>query len=83
MSVRQLILRSNVKMIGTTDDPIDDLGWHKKLAEDASFEVAVLPSYRPDKAVNIDKPGFIEYIGKLSAAAETTLLYCTGTASSR
>lgn len=68
-SVRNLILRSNVEMIGTTDDPIDSLEWHKKLAEDTSFPVKVLPSYRPDKAVNIDKEGFTDYIKALSVAS--------------
>ena len=66
MGVRGLIEKSNVAMIGTTDDPIDDLQWHKKLAEDASFHTLVLPSFRPDKALNLDKPGWREYIGKLS-----------------
>lgn len=69
MSVRSIIKSSGVKMIGTTDDPTDTLEWHKKLAEDKSFEVKVLPSFRPDKAVNIDKAGFAEYILRLGAAA--------------
>ncbi|MGI6279708.1 MAG: glucuronate isomerase [Acutalibacteraceae bacterium] len=69
MRVRSIIEKSNVKMIGTTDDPIDSLEWHKKLAEDKTFDVKVVPSYRPDKAVNIEKPGFKEYIEKLAAAS--------------
>ena len=69
MTVRSLIKKSNVSMIGTTDDPIDSLEWHKKLLEDKSFDVTVAPSYRPDKAVNIEKAGFAEYIGKLSVAS--------------
>ncbi len=67
MSVRGLIEASNVAVIGTTDDPVDDLKWHKKIAEDKSFKTKVVPSYRPDKAVNIEKSGFCEYIAKLSA----------------
>lgn len=66
MSVRKIIEKSGVKMIGTTDDPIDSLEWHKKLLEDETFDVVVAPSYRPDKAVNIEKDGFIEYINKLA-----------------
>ncbi len=66
MTVRALIEKSNVKMIGTTDDPIDDLKWHKVLKEDKTFKTAVYPTFRPDKAVNIDKPGFAEYIEKLA-----------------
>jgi len=65
MTVRALIEKSNVKMIGTTDDPIDSLEWHKKIKEDKSFGTIVCPTFRPDKAVNIDKAGFVEYINKL------------------
>ncbi|MBR6558041.1 MAG: glucuronate isomerase [Clostridia bacterium] len=69
MTVRSLIKKSNVRMIGTTDDPIDSLEWHIKLRDDKNFDVAVLPSFRPDKAVNIEKAGFTEYIEKLSAVS--------------
>ncbi len=65
MKVRDIIKMSNVAFIGTTDDPADTLEWHKKL-QDEKFETLVAPSYRPDKAVNIDKTGFAEYIEKLS-----------------
>ncbi len=66
MSVRNLIRRSNVAFIGTTDDPTDDLKWHIKIGEDHEFKCEVRPSFRPDKAISIDKPGFAEYIDKLS-----------------
>ncbi|MCQ2440736.1 MAG: glucuronate isomerase [Clostridia bacterium] len=66
MTVRALIEKSNVKMIGTTDDPTDDLKWHKILNEDKTFKTIVCPTFRPDKAVNIDKVGFVDYIKKLS-----------------
>lgn len=69
-SVRGLIKQSNVVFIGTTDDPADSLQWHEKIAQDASIKVKVVPSYRPDKAINIDKAGFVEYMGKLSLAAD-------------
>lgn len=69
MSARGLIRGSNVAMIGTTDDPCSDLIWHEKLAADESFPVQVLPSFRPDPALNIHKAGFAQYISKLS---ETT-----------
>ena len=68
MSVRGLIKQSNVAFIGTTDDPIDSLEWHEKIAADPTIEVKVCPSYRPDKAININKEGFAEYIGKLAAS---------------
>ena len=69
MSARGLIRGSNVAMIGTTDDPCSTLIWHEKLAADESFPVQVLPSFRPDPALNIHKAGFAQYISKLS---ETT-----------
>ncbi|HIT79449.1 MAG TPA: glucuronate isomerase [Candidatus Faecivivens stercorigallinarum] len=69
LSARGLIRGSNVAMIGTTDDPCSDLIWHEKLAADESFPVQVLPSFRPDPALNIHKAGFAQYISKL---AETT-----------
>lgn len=64
-SARGLILRGKVEMIGTTDDPCDSLKWHEKLAADANFPVRVCPTFRPDKALNIRKPGFVEYVRKL------------------
>ena len=66
MSVRGIIEQSNVKFIGTTDDPIDSLEYHKLLAEDKTFGTVVSPSFRPDKAFNIDKADWKEYIEKLS-----------------
>lgn len=66
MSVRNIIKNSNVKLICTTDDPIDDLKWHKMILEDESFDVRVLPTWRPDKAMNIEKETYLEYIKTLS-----------------
>ena len=62
-----MIRRSNVAFIGTTDDPVDDLSWHEKIAADPTFEIPVCPSFRPDKALNIHKDGFLAYMRKLAA----------------
>ena len=67
MSARGIIRQSGVAFIGTTDDPIDSLEYHKLIAADESFDTVVAPSFRPDKALNIDKAGWLDYIGKLSA----------------
>ena len=64
-SVRGLIRQSNVRLICTTDDPVDSLIWHEKIRDDASFDVQVLPAWRPDRAMNIEKPDFADYIGSL------------------
>ena len=66
LTVRGIIKKSNVAMIGTTDDPIDSLDWHEKIAADPSITDQVCPSFRPDKAINISKSGFAAYIGKLA-----------------
>ncbi len=68
LTARGLIRKANVAMIGTTDDPIDDLSWHKKLAEDSTFDTVVTPSYRPDKAINIHRAGWSDYMQKLSTS---------------
>lgn len=62
--VRELIVKSNVKAINTTDDPADSLEWHKKIAaEEDRFKV--YPAWRPDKALNIDAPTYADYIKTL------------------
>ncbi len=71
-SAKNLILRSNVETICTTDDPADDLEYHKQIKEQG-FKTKVLPTFRPDKAVNIDKDGFKEYI-KLNGIESYTQL---------
>ena len=76
LTVRGLIEQSNVAFIGTTDDPIDSLEWHKKIKEDPTITFTVAPSFRPDKALNIHKPGFAEYMGKLAAAVGKEKLAC-------
>ena len=63
-TARNLILRSGVEVICTTDDPADTLEWHKKLRE-SDFAVKVLPSFRPDKALGIEKADFTAYLEKL------------------
>lgn len=65
LSARGLMTGSNVKAVCTTDDPIDDLAHHAQIKA-SGFEVKVLPTFRPDKAVKIDILGFEEYIAKLS-----------------
>ena len=65
LSARQLILSSGVRALCTTDDPADSLEWHKKLAADESFPVKVLPSFRPDKALGIEKPDYLDYLSRL------------------
>ncbi|MDO4345191.1 MAG: glucuronate isomerase [Eubacteriales bacterium] len=69
MSVRGLIKQSGVTLICTTDDPVDTLEWHEKIKADDTFDVQVLPAWRPDKATNIEKPTFGAYIEQLQKAS--------------
>lgn len=73
LSVRGIIKSSNVDTICTTDDPVDSLEWHKKIAEDDTFDVTVLPAWRPDKAMNLEKPDYKDYLARLAAASGITI----------
>lgn len=63
-SVRNVLARQNVEALCTTDDPIDSLEYHKQLSK-SSYTTKVLPTFRPEKALGIEKDGFAEYIAKL------------------
>ena len=67
-SARSLMRKFHVHAICTTDDPVDDLRFHGQIASETGMEIRVLPAFRPDRAVNIDKEGFSDYIRSLSEA---------------
>ena len=68
-SCRNIIRMANVHTICTTDDPIDNLQYHQQIKA-SGFEVAVLPAWRPDKAMMVDDPIFYNaYIFQLAEAA--------------
>ena len=71
--VRDIIKQSNVVFIGTTDDPVDTLEYHKLIAEDSDIDTVVSPSFRPDKAFNIHKEGWNKYIEVLSDVADVAI----------
>ena len=72
-SARGLMRRYNVESVCTTDDPIDTLEYHKAIA-DSGFEVKVLPTWRPDKAMNITTAAeYRTYIEKLSQVSGVTI----------
>jgi len=73
-TARELIKRSNVKALCTTDDPIDTLEHHIAIKEDTTFDVKVLPTFRPDKSFNIEKEGFVEWIAKLGKVTGREIL---------
>ena len=65
MSARGIIRKSGVKLICTTDDPVDDLKAHELIAADPTAPAVVLPAFRPDKAMRADKPTFPAYVAQL------------------
>ena len=73
MSVRDIMKKSNVTLICTTDDPVDDLRWHKEIAEDKSFTTRVLPTWRPDRAMNLEKEDYLQYLKQLSEVSEVKI----------
>lgn len=72
-STRNLMLRANVRLACTTDDPLSDLAHHQAIAADSSFAVKVLPTFRPDRAFNIDRADFADSIRQLEKPAGMTI----------
>ena len=72
---REIIRKFNVKAIFTTDDPVDELIYHRKLAAEKELDVRILPTFRPDKLLSIEKDGFSGYIKKL-AETESMQIIC-------
>src|SRR4030095_14106688 len=72
-SVRNLLRKMNVRVVCTTDDPVDSLEHHRKVKEDG-FEIRILPAFRPDKAMNADDAlSFNQYVSKLEEVADVDI----------
>lgn len=72
-SVRGLLEKMNVKLICTTDDPVDNLQFHQQIKSEG-WTVKVLPAFRPDKAMNVDDVNiFNEYLTGLEKAADISI----------
>ena len=69
MSARNLIANSGVTLVCPTDDPADSLEWHQQLAQDSSCPVKVLPAWRPDAAMGLERPEYLDYLQRLGQAA--------------
>ncbi len=70
--VRNLIESSNVKVICTTDDPVDSLEYHQ-LIKESEFETAVLPSFRPDKGLELNRDGYETWVDRLAISSGVTI----------
>jgi len=73
-SARNILRQMNVKLLCTTDDPVDDLSHHLALENDHSFEIIVLPAFRPDKAMAVESPdAFNQWVDLLAGAADVQI----------
>ena len=73
-SCRGIIRKANVKVICTTDDPVDSLEYHQSISN-SGFEVKVIPAWRPDKAMAIEDPVvFNAYVDLLEAASNISVV---------
>ncbi|HEY1049120.1 MAG TPA: glucuronate isomerase, partial [Prosthecobacter sp.] len=73
MSARGILRTQKVRALCTTDDPADDLAWHKKCAADG-LEIGVYPTFRPDKALAVNQPeAWNQWCDKLAAATDTDI----------
>lgn len=66
-SARNLLRMQKAEVLCTTDDPADNLQWHAKIREETN-DFRVLPSFRPGNALDIEKEGFVAYLGRLGEA---------------
>jgi glucuronate isomerase len=73
-TARSLLNKANVKVVCTTDDPTDDLSFHRQIETDQSFSVTVVPTFRPDKASAVEEPEkWNVWVNKLEAAADMSV----------
>lgn len=70
---RELIMKSNVSHLCTTDDPADSLEYHQLLAKEKDFTCKVIPAFRPDKALGIDMPAFLPWLADMEKRAGTSI----------
>lgn len=70
MPVHELLTRSRVAVVCTTDDPVDTLDFHKMIREEGKLKTRVYPTFRPDKGLVVDEPEtFNDWVDKLSGAS--------------
>ena len=75
-SCRGIMRQMNVKLVCTTDDPTDSLEHHKAIREDVSFDIQVLPTFRPDRAMLVDDAdAFNNWVDKLGEVTNMNITY--------
>lgn len=73
LSAHGILRRFDVRLVGTTDDPADDLAYHAQIAS-SGLATRVLPTFRPDRALDVDDPAlFNSWVDRLSATANVDI----------
>lgn len=72
-SARGLLRRYNVEVLYTIDDPTSDLRWHQMLAQDPKATVQMLPTWRPDRAMDIERADFPQYMMLMGETAGVSI----------
>lgn len=74
LSCNGILQKMKVEVVCTTDDPVDSLAAHQHLAQpESTLSSKILPAFRPDKGILIEKPGFMEWIHQLAAVSGITI----------
>ena len=74
MSCRGILQQMKVLLVCTTDDPVDSLEYHAAIAADPTFNIRVLPTFRPDRALTIDAPEtFNHYVDRLAEVSQVDI----------
>ena len=66
LTAREMMYKFNVQTVCTTDDPVDSLEYHKAMQKDPTLKVSVRPSFRPDKAINVELSWFASWVKQLA-----------------
>lgn len=72
-SVQNLLYKANAEVVCTTEDPIDTLAHHQKIAQ-SDFSVKVSTAFRPDRAILISNDGYNDYLDLLEKAADMSIV---------
>lgn len=70
---RDFLSKSNVRTVYTTDDPADDLKYHQEIVDDSSIDVEVLPTFRADNAIYVERQGFQKWLAEFENISDTKI----------
>lgn len=72
LTVHEILKKFRVEVLCTTDDPVDDLRWHRQIAK-SNLPTRVYPAFRPDRALKIGAPEFSPWLKRLEESTNVTI----------